>query len=153
MNKSCYFLAPFVLFFTFVSVAGNGINYAAQGKPTKDWLYKSINSKDINLEVERIGDAVLLHLYSQSMWSVENIYIEKSKDPTDGFVRCKSVKVADNLAKSKTYISVADEMPYPSNVDCYYRLRTVSPSGSTKIHPVVSLAPIFIVEPMETVEK
>ena len=154
MKKPIYLLIAFVQFIQVFAFAGNGFNYAAQGKQlSKDWLFKPLASKDVSLEVERVDGDINLHLYSQSMWGIDMIYVEKSKDPTDGFTRCKTVKVADHLILSKSYIGVVDEMPYASNIDCYYRIRTVSPSGATKIYPAVSLAPVFETETIETVER
>ena len=117
----------------------------------KQWLFKPLTSSDVSLELERLGGNVQLYLFSQNMKGVDLIYVEKSKDPSSGFSRCKTVKVSDHLVKSKNYISVVDDSPYDSNTDCYYRIRTVSSTGATKVYPVVGLSPIMSIEP-ETVD-
>jgi CO dehydrogenase/acetyl-CoA synthase delta subunit len=122
-------------------------------KSSKPWLFKPLAASDVSLEVERIGGEVMLHLYSKNMRNVEMIYVEKSSDPTNGFSRCKTVKVSDFLVKSKNYIGVADVNPGSTNTDSYYRIRTVSTGGDTKIYSAVDLAPLYQVEPQETVER
>jgi hypothetical protein len=117
----------------------------------KEWLFKPLSANDVSLELERLGGNVQVYLYSQNMKNVDLIYVEKSLSPFTGFVRCKTVKVSDHLVKSKNYISVVDDSPYSSNTDCYYRIRTVSSTGATKIYPVVGLSPIMSIEP-ETVD-
>ena len=152
MKKSILFFAA--LIFTFQSIyAGNGSAENAVRKDGKDWLFKPVASTDVNLEVERIDGEVMLHLFSQTMRNVDMIYIEKSGDPTGGFNRCKTVKVTDFLIKSKNYIEVSDASPMTANLDSYYRIRTVNNKGETKIYPVVNLAPLYQVDPMEVVEK
>jgi hypothetical protein len=93
----------------------------------------------------------MLYLYSQNLRTVDMIYIEKSKDPSEGFTRCKAVKVSDFLVKSKNYINVEDDAPFDSNTDSYYRIRTVSTNGATKIYSAIDLSPIMSIEP-ETVD-
>ena len=122
-------------------------------KSGKDWLFKPLATGDVNLEVERIGGEVMLHLYSQSMRNVEMIYVERSSDPTNGFTRCKTVKVSDFLVKSKKYIGVSDANPASANNDSYYRIRTVTASGATKVYPAVDLAPLYDIEQQEIVER
>ena len=114
--------------------------------PTKQWLFKPLSSNDVSLEVERIDANVMVYLFSQNMKNVDMIYVEKSKDPTNGFTRCKTIKVADLLVKSKNYINVVDDNPLSANNDCYYRIRTVTAEGATKIYPAVVLSPIQTID-------
>jgi hypothetical protein len=117
----------------------------------KQWLFKPLSANDVSLELERLDGNVLLYLFSKNMKNVDLIYVEKSKDPTDGFTRFKTVKVSDHLLSSKNYISVEDNSPFDSNTDSYYRIRTVTATGETKIYAAVGLSPIFTIEP-ETVD-
>ncbi len=114
---------------------------------SKQWLFKPLPKNDVSLEVERLDDNVQLHLFSQNMKNVDVIYVEKSKDPSGGFTRCSTVKVSEHLDKSKNYISIVDENPYDAGTDSYYRIRTVTASGATKIYPAVSLSPIMPIDP------
>lgn len=148
MKKSILILAVLIGCF-YTTFAGNPAPESVAAH--KQWLFKPISDNDVSLELERLGGNVQLYLFSQNMKGVDLIYVEKSKDPTNGFTRCKTVKVSDHLVKSKNYISVVDDSPYDSNTDSYYRIRTVSASGATKIYPVVDLSPIMSIEP-ETVE-
>jgi hypothetical protein len=151
MKKTILILAAVVGTF-YTTFAGNGAAPAPESVAAqKNWLFKPIKDNDVSLEIERLGGNVQMYLYSQNMKGVDLIYVEKSKDPTNGFSRCKTVKVSDHQVKSKNYISVVDDSPYDSNTDSYYRIRTVSASGSTKIYPVVGLAPVMSIEP-ETVD-
>jgi len=136
-----------------MAFAGSGVISPPENSAShKQWLFKPLSANDVSLEVERLDGNVLLYLFSQNMKSVDMIYVEKSKDPTGGFVRCKSVKVADHLVKSKNYISVVDDNPYSATTDSYYRIRTVSASGETKLYPVVGLSPILSIESETTVD-
>jgi hypothetical protein len=148
MKKSILILAALIGCF-YTTFAGNPApeSKAAQ----KQWLFKPISDNDVSLELERLGGNVQMYLFSHNMKSVDLIYVEKSKNPYTGFTRCKTVKVSDHLVKSKNYISVVDDLPYDSNTDSYYRIRTVSASGATKIYPVVDLSPIMSIE-AETVD-
>jgi hypothetical protein len=152
MKKSILFLAALVLAFN-CTFAGSGATENTEAKSNKQWLFKPLAASDVNLEVERIGGEVMLHLYSQTMRNVDMIYVEKSSDPTNGFSRCKTVKVSDFLIKSKNYIEVSDANPTSANLDSYYRIRTVNSKGETKIYPAIDLAPLYQVDPMEVVEK
>ncbi len=152
MNKSILFVAALILSFQHM-YAGTGATDASARKDGKEWLFKPLASTDVSLEVERIGGEVMVHLYSQNMRNVDVIYVEKSSDPTSGFARCQSVKVSDFLIKSKNYIEVADANPGSSNVDSYYRIRTISTKGETKTYAPVDLAPLYQVDPLEVVEK
>jgi|GEM_PF-3822981 len=151
MKKSILILAAMIgsLYTTF-AVTPNPENTAATSAQ-KQWLFKPISTNDVSLELERLGGNVQLYLYSQNMKGVDMIYIERSKDPSVGFVRCKTVKVSDHLAKSKNYINVVDDSPYDSNTDSYYRIRTVTSTGATRVYPATGLAPIMSIEP-ETVD-
>jgi hypothetical protein len=151
MKKSILILAAVAGSF-YTTFAGTGLVAPPENNVAeKQWLFKPLATNDVSLEVERLGGNVQLYLYSQNMKSVDLIYVEKSKDPTNGFTRCKVVKVADHLVKSKNYISVVDDSPYDSNTDSYYRIKTVSSTGSTKVYPVIGLSPIINIEP-ETVD-
>ncbi|MCW3128002.1 MAG: hypothetical protein JWO03_3660 [Bacteroidetes bacterium] len=152
MKKPILFLAALTLTIQ-LTYAGTGVTEATPTKSNKQWLFKPVAATDVNLEVERIGGEVVLHLYSQSMRNVDMIYVERSSDPTNGFSRCKTVKVSDFLVKSKNYIGVSDANPTSSNIDIYYRIRTVTSKGETKIYPAVDLAPLYQVEPQEIVER
>jgi len=133
------------VYYTF---AGSGIGSSSS---QKQWLFKPLPKNEVSLEVERLDADVQLHLFSQNMKNVDVIYVEKSKDPTEGFTRCSTVKVSQHLDKSKNYISLVDSNPYDATTDCYYRIRTVTASGTTKIYPVVGLSPIVPIESGEDV--
>jgi hypothetical protein len=152
MKKSILLLS--ILAGSFYSVfAGSGIaaSTAENKASNKQWLFKPLSPNDVSLEVERLDGNVMVYLYSKNMKSVDMIYVERSKDPTNNFVRCKTVKVIDHLLKSKNYINVVDDSPLDANSDSYYRIRTVTATGDTKIYPVVGLSPIISIEP-ETVD-
>jgi hypothetical protein len=154
MKKLLLTLTTLTLAFTSI-YAGTGT--AANSTPAspragKEWLFKPLAAKDVSLELERIGPQVMLYLYSQNLKSVDMIYVEKSKDPTNNFTRCKTVKVSDHLIKSKNYIEAIDDNPYAWSDECYYRIRTVTASGDTKIYPAVNLSPLVAIEPIETVD-
>jgi hypothetical protein len=151
MNKSLLIIAALVGSF-YTTFAGNGAIPAPESKMAeKQWLFKPLSTNDVSMELERLDGDVMVYLFSQNMKNVDMIYVEKSKDPTDGFTRCKTVKVSDHLLKSKSYISVVDESPYSANTDSYYRIRTVTAAGANKIYPVVGLSPILSIE-SETVD-
>jgi hypothetical protein len=147
MKKSILIIASMMGTFL-TSFAGTGLIPAPENNvPQKQWLFKPLSTNDVSLEVERLGDNVELYLFSQNMKGVDLIYVEKSKDPTAGFTRCKVVKVSDFLIKSKNYISVQDDAPYDANTDSYYRIKTVTSLGATKVYSVIDLAPIQSIEP------
>ena len=150
MKKSILILAALIGSF-YTTFAGSGVVSPENSTVQKQWLFKPLSANDVSLELERLDGNVMLYLYSQNLRNVDMIYIEKSKDPTEGFTRCKAVKVSDFLVKSKNYINVADEAPYDANTDSYYRIRTVSSNGATKIYASVGLSPIMSIEP-ETVD-
>jgi len=135
----------------FTTFAVTGIVAPENKSVQKQWLFKPLSANDVSLELERLDGNVMLYLYSQNLKNVDMIYIEKSKDPTEGFTRCKTVKVSDFLVKSKNYINVEDNAPFDANTDCYYRIRTVTATGATKIYAAVGLSPIMSIEP-ETVD-
>ena len=142
------FILALLLGSVYVTFAGSGIGSSTS---QKQWLFQPLSNNDVSLEVERLDADVQLHLFSQNMKNVDVIYIEKSKDPTGGFTRCSTIKVSEHLVKSKNYISIVDQNPYDATTDCYYRIRTVTASGATKIYPVVGLSPIVPIESGEDV--
>ena len=153
MKRSILILVTLVIALQ-CTYAGTGVaNNSAPEKSNKQWLFKPLANSDVNLEVERIGGEVLLHLYSKAMRNVDMIYVERSSDPTNGFTRCKTVKVNDFLVKSKNYIEATDANPASANMDSYYRIRTVTATGETKIYPVVGLSPLYQLEAGEVVER
>ena len=153
MKKSILLLVTLVIALQCTFAGTGASNTQPSERSGKAWLFKPLASSDVNLEVERIGGEVLLHLYSKSMRNVDMIYVERSSDPTNGFTRCKTVKVNDFLVKSKNYIEATDANPASANMDSYYRIRTVTASGETKIYPVVGLSPLYQIESAEVVEK
>jgi hypothetical protein len=148
--KKILLILPFLSIY-FGVFAGTGIisppeNTAVNNNSNKQWLFKPLSSNDVSLEVERIDANVLVYLFSQNMKNVDMIYVEKSKDPTMGFQRCKTIKVSDHLVKSKNYINVVDDSPSDPNSDNYYRIRTVTATGATKIYPSIVLAPLMTID-------
>jgi hypothetical protein len=150
MKKSILIIAALIGSF-YTSFAVGGVVTPENKSVQKQWLFKPLSANDVSLELERLDGNVMLYLYSQNLRTVDMIYIEKSKDPTEGFTRCKAVKVSDFLVKSKNYINVEDDAPFDANTDSYYRIRTVSTNGATKIYSAVGLSPIMSIEP-ETVD-
>ena len=152
MKKTLLLVATLIFTFHF-TFAGTIVLSNTETKSNKPWLFKPLAASDVSLEVERIGGEVMLHLFSKNMRNVDMIYVEKSSDPTNGFTRCKTVKVSDFLVKSKNYIGVADANPGSNNTDSYYRIRTVTAAGETKIYSAVNLAPLYQIETQEVVER
>jgi len=146
--KKLIFILALLLGLITTTFAGGGIGPISS---QKQWLFKPLPKNDVSLEVERLDDNVQLHLFSQNMKNVDMIYVEKSKDPNGGFTRCSTVKVSEHLDKSKNYISLVDENPYAAGTDSYYRIRTVTASGTVKIYPVVGLSPIMPIEPIDDI--
>lgn len=151
--KKTLLITAAIIGIIYTSTAGTGAAPAPESKVIqKQWLFKPLAANDVSMEVERLEGNVLVHLFSKNMKGVETIYVEKSKNPTEGFTRCKAVKVSENLIKSKNYISVVDNAPFDSNTDCYYRISTVTASGVTKVYPPINLSPVFTIEPDAMVE-
>ncbi|MFN8309820.1 MAG: hypothetical protein U0T73_07650 [Chitinophagales bacterium] len=133
------------------SAAGAGKAMPVIASQKDKWLFKPLVSNEVSLEMERIGDEVMLYLYSQTMKNYDAIVIEKSQNGSL-FVPCKTVKVAEHLTQSKTYIGISDEKPLPANSDCYYRIKATTKTGVTKVYDPQVLSSLQYIEPVEFVE-
>jgi hypothetical protein len=146
MKKSTNILAITTLMMMTFSTFANITNHIAIN-------YKPIIRAEVNLEVDRMGEEVMLYVYSQSLSNVDMIMVEKSKNANDGFTSCRNIKVNESFNINNRYIESSDVTPYPSNVDTYYRIVTVSKSGVTKVYPAINLNSFAKNDILETVEK
>ncbi|MFN8276916.1 MAG: hypothetical protein U0T84_05500 [Chitinophagales bacterium] len=115
------------------------------------WLFKPLAANEVSFEMERIGDEVMMYLYSKSLRSIDAVVIEKSQNGSM-FVPCKTVKVAEHLNNSKNYIGISDEKPFTANLDCFYRIKVVAKDGTSKVYEPQVLSGIQYIEPVEYVE-
>jgi hypothetical protein len=132
MKKSTNILAITTLMMMTFSSFANIANHLAIN-------YKPIIRAEVNLEVDRMGEEVMLYVYSQSLSNVDMIMVEKSKNANDGFTTCRNIKVEESTSNNNRYIETSDATPSPSNVDNYYRIVTVSKTGVTKVYPAINL--------------
>jgi hypothetical protein len=154
MKKYILLIAAFGSTF-YGAMAGNGIapnNTETKATTTKQWLFKPLAANDVSLEVERLGNEIMIYLFSQNMKNVESIQLERSKTPNAGYTSFKTIRVPSSLAKSKNYIGTTDDSPFNASQESYYRMKVVYASGATKTSQWVNLSPITPIEP-ETVEK
>jgi hypothetical protein len=111
----------------------------AAANPGAKHAFKDPNA-EVALEIERNKSEVVLHVLAQDMAQYDHIIIERSGNGGEFFSQVKYIQTEGADIEDGNYVFRADKYPLPSNVDSYYRIKTVSKDGITRTFPSVALA-------------
>ena len=100
------------------------------------FLKTSDDEMSIELSQGKLNVNIKLCFFAASKY--EYLIIERSDGSQTGFSQCKYVKFEDNTADS-VVISKTDEYPVTMARDVYYRIRTFTKEGASRIYPSVRL--------------
>lgn len=102
-----------------------------------DYFMKSADG-EVALEVARGEQSVDMALYFSKASGYDCVMVERSADQQFNFSQCKYVKF-NNSANDRVVIVQKDTYPMPFANDVFYRLKTISRDGVTRIYPSVRL--------------
>ena len=100
------------------------------------FFHSSDNEVAMELSRSELGINIALLFFKASQF--EYVLIEKSADAQNSFSQCKYIKFNES-ANDSVVIVKRDVYPLTSNEDVYYRVKTVTKEGVTRIYPPVRL--------------
>lgn len=102
-----------------------------------DFFMKS-SDDELAIEVSRGAQSVTIALYFTKASQYESVLIERSDNQQLNFSQCKYIKFNES-AKDTVVLSKKDNYPMPFSNDIYYRVKTITKEGVTRIYPSVRL--------------
>lgn len=102
-----------------------------------DYFFKSADG-ELAMELSREGQSVNIALFLTNASQFEEVMIERSLDAFNNFGQCKYIKF-NGSAQPNVVIVKRDDFPLTSVDEAYYRIKTVSTEGVTRIYPSVRL--------------
>lgn len=102
-----------------------------------DYFMKS-SDDELAIEVSRGEQSVTIALYFTKASQYESVLIERSDNQQLNFSQCKYIKF-NNSANDTVVLSKKDTYPMPFANDIYYRVKTITKDGVTRIYPSVRL--------------
>lgn len=115
-----------------------------------DYIMKSSDDAFV-VEVYHSGTRVKITLQFTDSSQYNYVTIERSIDPVVHFSQCKYL-APDKAKDSKRIYHLEDAYPLSTSQDLFYRIKTVSAEGVTRVYPPVRL-PAGTPETKETVKK
>ena len=106
-------------------------------KSQSDYFFKSPDG-EIAIEVSRQQQTVTIALFLTNATQFESVSIERSLDAQNNFAQCKYIRFNES-AQANVVIVKKDEFPLTSIGDIFYRIKTISTEGVTRIYPSVRL--------------
>jgi hypothetical protein len=110
-----------------------------------DYMMKSADN-EVGMEVSRNDKGVDIALFFSRASQFEYVAIEKSGDAQNNFSQCKYIKFNES-ANDSVVIVKRDTYPYSSTEDVFYRLKTITKDGVSRIYPSVRLPGIKEAKP------
>ena len=110
------------------------------GDPAATYIFKSTD-EDVVLEVERGKGEVVLHLLVKNMGQYDHILVERSAENQNYFGQCKYISCADEKTVNDQ-LTKQDKYPFSAAKDVYYRIKTVTKDGISRVYPAVLLAAV-----------
>jgi len=104
---------------------------------SNDYFLKSSDA-EFAMEVSRGDKGIDIALLLSKASQFDFVTIEKSADSQTGFSQCKYIKFNES-ANDSVVIVKRDVYPLTSADDVYYRLKTVTKEGVTRVYPAVRL--------------
>ncbi len=102
-----------------------------------DYFMKS-GDDELAIEVTRGKQCVDIALFFTKASQYESVLIERSDNQQLNFSQCKYIKFNDS-ASDTVVLSKRDSYPMPFVNDIYYRVKTITKDGVTRIYPSVRL--------------
>lgn len=104
---------------------------------SSDYFLKS-SDEEMTIEVSqgKLNVNIKLTFFSASKY--DYVVIERSDGSQSSFSQCKYIKFNDNTGDS-VVISKTDDYPLTLARDVYYRVRTFTKEGASRIYPSVRL--------------
>lgn len=104
------------------------------------YTFKSTD-EDVVLEVERVKGEVLLHLLVKDLNQYDHILVERSAENQNYFGQCKYISCAEEKPVNDQLMK-QDKYPFSAAKDVYYRIKTVTRDGVSRVYPAVLLAAV-----------
>lgn len=97
--------------------------------------------EDVVLEVERGKGEVVLHLLVKDLSQYDHILVERSAENQNYFGQCKYISCAEEKTVNDQ-LTKQDKYPFSAAKDVYYRIKTVTKDGVSRVYPAVLLAAV-----------
>lgn len=104
---------------------------------TTDFFLKSPDG-ELAIELSREQQSVNIALFISNAQQFESVSIERSLDSQNNFGQCKFIQF-NQSAQPNVVIVKKDAFPLTSVDEVYYRVKTISTDGVTRIYPSVRL--------------
>ncbi len=104
---------------------------------SSDYFLKSTD-QELAIEVSRSNNGIEIAIFLTKASQFEYVLIEKSADPQNGFSQCKYIKFNES-ANDSVVIVKRDVYPLTASEDVYYRVKTITKDGASRVYPSVRL--------------
>lgn len=104
---------------------------------TTDFFLKSPDG-ELAIELSREQQSVNIALFISNAQQFESVSIERSLDSQNNFGQCKFIQF-NQSAQPNVVIVKKDAFPLTYVDEVYYRVKTISTDGVTRIYPSVRL--------------
>jgi hypothetical protein len=128
----------YALMFCVVGVMSTNV-YCSTAPSEKHEFKESYN--DINFDIERKSGEVVLHFQSSLFKNYDEIIVERSSENSGGYTACKVISLSE-VKLDGDYYRTSDKFPVSAKMTTYYRIKTISKEGITKIFPPLELTPL-----------
>lgn len=102
-----------------------------------DYFLKS-SDNEVAIEVSRGAEGIEIALLFTKASQFEYVTIEKSADSQNNFSQCKYIKFNES-ANDSVVIVKRDVYPLNASDDVYYRVKTITKEGVSRVYPAVRL--------------
>ncbi len=129
MNKNLFLKISIV----FLLVASAHFSFSQNN----DYFLKS-SDNEVAIEVSRGAEGIEIALLFTRASQFEFVTIEKSADAQNNFSQCKYIKFNES-ANDSVVIVKRDVYPLNASEDVYYRVKTITKEGVSRVYPAVRL--------------
>lgn len=129
MNKILVLKISFIFLFMISAVGAFSQN--------NDYFLKS-SDNEVAIEVSRGDGGIDIAVVFTKASQFEYVMIEKSADSQNGFSQCKYIKFNESANDSVTIVK-RDVYPLNASDDVYYRIKTITKDGVSRVYPSVRL--------------
>ena len=129
MSKNLFFKISFIFLLV--------ISASSSFSQNNDYFLKS-SDNEVAIEVSRGNGGIDVAIIFTKASQFEYVMIEKSADSQNGFSQCKYIKFNES-ANDSVVIVKRDVYPLNASDDVYYRVKTITKEGVSRVYPAVRL--------------
>ena len=131
--RKCTYLSMLMLSGTILST-----NVYASTPASEKHEFKS-TEREINFEIERKSEGIVLYIQSKFFNTYDEILIERAGEANGGYAACKTISLSKTKIDGDYYVA-CDKFPLPAQTEVSYRIKSIAKDGTTKTFPPVQLA-------------